>query len=375
MTSLDDASSSSTVFRPVEQAVSPRAEARHFLVISDPEGSKRWVNIGGAPLTLGRSPPADLVVPDETASRAHCRVEVIKGTLYVSDLGSTNGTFVDGRKISARTGLKSGSAFQIGGQVIGYERRLASELEESQAIERDLQSASRYVQLLLPEPITTGPFRAEWHFLPCARVGGDAFGYGAIGDGWFSGFMFDVTGHGTSAALHAVTVLNVVRRGRLLGIDLRDPGALAAGLNNMFQANHQDVPLFSLWTFTYDVASRRLRYCSAGHHAGLLVSGPSRAVTELNTRNPLIGLMPSRGFETAECAVAPGDALYLFSDGVFEITTSAGKQWTYEELIPIIQEPPSPVLSEPQRIYQRVKSIAKPGPLPDDFSLTVLSFP
>jgi hypothetical protein len=60
---------------------------------------------------------------------------------------------------------------------------------------------------------------------------------------------------------------------------------------------------------------------------------------------------------------------------VFEITTAAGKQWTYEELIPLIQEPPSPILSEPQRIYQRVKSIAKPGPLPDDFSLTVLSFP
>lgn len=375
MTSLVDSSSSSTVFRSVDQPVSPRVEARHFLILSDAEGSKRWVNVGAAALTLGRSPPADLVVPDETASRTHCRVEVLKGTLYVTDLGSTNGTFIDGRKISARTGLKSGSAIQIGGQVIGYERRLASELEESQAIERDLQSASRYVQLLLPQPIGSGPVQADWHFLPCARVGGDAFGYGSIGDDWWGGFIIDVTGHGTSAALHAVTVLNVLRRGALSGIDKRDPGALASALNAMFQADHHDVPLFSLWAFTYEVALRRLLYCSAGHHAGVLLSAPSRVVRELNTKNPLIGMLPAHAFETHEHVVGPGDSLYLFSDGVFEITTADGRVWSFEELVPIIREPPSPMVPEPQRIYQRVRSIAKPGPLPDDFSVMVLTFP
>jgi serine phosphatase RsbU (regulator of sigma subunit) len=374
MSTPGDPSTSATVFRPVDQSANPRVEARHFLILSDANGSRRWVNVGGAPLNLGRSPPADLVVPDETASRTHCRVEVIKGTLYVTDLGSTNGTIVDNRKITERTSLESGTSFQIGNQVIGYERRLASELEESQAIERDLQSASRYVQLLLPEPITSGPVQADWHFLPCARVGGDAFGYGAIGDGWWSGFIFDVTGHGTSAALHAVTILNVVRRGGLQGVDTRDPGTLAAALNAMFQADHQDVPLFSLWAFTYDSGSRRLRYCSAGHHAGILIKPDTRKVTELNTSNPLIGMVPRHAYATAEHKVEPGDTLYLFSDGVFEITTATGRQWASEDLISVLQEPPTAAFSESQRVYRRVRAIAKPGPLPDDFSIAVFRF-
>lgn len=369
-----DPSTSATVFQPLEQPASSRADARHFLIMTDATGAKRWVNVGGAPLTLGRSSPADLLVPDDTASRSHCRVEVIKGVLYITDLGSTNGTIIDGHKISQPTDLQSGTSFQIGQQLIGYERRLASELEESQAIEQDLQSASRYVQLLLPEPIRSGPFQADWHFLPCSRVGGDAFGYGSVGDGWWHGFIFDVTGHGAAAAMHAVTVLNVVRRGGLAGVNLRDPSSLAAGLNAMFQADHQDVPLFSLWAYSYDSTKRRLRYCSAGHHAALLKSAGSSTVTELNTQNPLIGLIPNHTYESAERTVGAGDMLYLFSDGVFEVTTAAGKLWTYEELLPIVHGPASPGLSEPQRIYQRVRAIAKPGPLPDDFSITVARF-
>ena len=54
---------------------------------------------GGQQFTLGRSKRCDLCVPDESVSEQHCRMEVVPEGLVVVDLGSTNGTSVNSRKL------------------------------------------------------------------------------------------------------------------------------------------------------------------------------------------------------------------------------------------------------------------------------------
>ena len=217
--------------------------------------------------------------------------------------------------------------------------------------------------------------RADWHFLPCARVGGDAFGYGPIDAGTWGGFILDVTGHGASAALHAVSILNVLRRKALPGADLRNPAAVVAALNEMFPADSAEVPLFSMWAFSYDLAARKLRYCSAGHHPAILVAPPDRKPKLLNTTNPLVGMISGRAFGADEIVLPPAVTLYLFSDGVFEIETADNRQLTLQDFIPLIAGGSGASRAEPQRIYRDVRALAKQGPLPDDFSIVVLEFP
>ena len=53
----------------------------------------------GRPLIVGRSPQADIVLPTESASWEHCRIERTEEGIKISDAGSTNGTFVNGIKI------------------------------------------------------------------------------------------------------------------------------------------------------------------------------------------------------------------------------------------------------------------------------------
>ncbi len=48
---------------------------------------------------LGRSPSCDVVIADAGISRQHCLIEKIGQVVYVTDLGSTNGVFIDGTKI------------------------------------------------------------------------------------------------------------------------------------------------------------------------------------------------------------------------------------------------------------------------------------
>jgi pSer/pThr/pTyr-binding forkhead associated (FHA) protein len=56
-------------------------------------------------LIIGRDREVDLPLDDETLSRRHCVITFEDGRSYVDDLGSVNGTFVNGERISKKTEL------------------------------------------------------------------------------------------------------------------------------------------------------------------------------------------------------------------------------------------------------------------------------
>lgn len=68
----------------------------------------------GALKTMGRAPRADFIVDAALVSRVHCRFTLSDANqLRVEDLGSTNGTFVNGQKVT-QTPLKSGDKVTVG---------------------------------------------------------------------------------------------------------------------------------------------------------------------------------------------------------------------------------------------------------------------
>ncbi len=67
----------------------------------------------GAVRTVGRGTRADFIVADPMMSRVHCRLSASEGELVVEDLGSTNGTFVNGARVEA-IGLDEGHRLRIG---------------------------------------------------------------------------------------------------------------------------------------------------------------------------------------------------------------------------------------------------------------------
>jgi type II secretory ATPase GspE/PulE/Tfp pilus assembly ATPase PilB-like protein len=65
-------------------------------------------------VTLGRGPKNDIVLADDKASRSHAKIERVSGNYYVRDLGSTNGTLLNGQKLTAVMELSDGDVIQIG---------------------------------------------------------------------------------------------------------------------------------------------------------------------------------------------------------------------------------------------------------------------
>jgi pSer/pThr/pTyr-binding forkhead associated (FHA) protein len=70
--------------------------------------------LSGGVRTIGRAAGADFIVDAALVSRVHCRVTALPdGSLEVRDLGSTNGTFVNGQRIETAR-LASGDRIQVG---------------------------------------------------------------------------------------------------------------------------------------------------------------------------------------------------------------------------------------------------------------------
>jgi hypothetical protein len=106
--------------KPIPQAIGPAAvEAklpagkRFSLAIIDGQDAGNVYRLDKPRMTIGRS-DADIVINDTEASRQHAAVEVRELVYLLHDLNSTNGTLMDGRKITEPTELQDKSEFQIG---------------------------------------------------------------------------------------------------------------------------------------------------------------------------------------------------------------------------------------------------------------------
>lgn len=72
----------------------------------------------GDVVVLGRSEETDVVLDDPYASEFHLRLVSQENGMMLHDLGSTNGTYVNGRRVSAPTELKRGDTIQVGKTVM-----------------------------------------------------------------------------------------------------------------------------------------------------------------------------------------------------------------------------------------------------------------
>ena len=73
----------------------------------------------GAELTIGRAGGCSLVLDEQYVSQVHCRVFLREGSAFVEDLGSTNGTWVNGTRAVGQMPARPGDRIQVGNVVMG----------------------------------------------------------------------------------------------------------------------------------------------------------------------------------------------------------------------------------------------------------------
>ncbi|NJL14047.1 MAG: FHA domain-containing protein [Microscillaceae bacterium] len=71
-------------------------------------------------MTIGRAANNDVAIPEQTVSSKHATITVQNGSFFINDLGSTNGTFVNGSRIDSKI-LKSGDLIKFGAAQARFE--------------------------------------------------------------------------------------------------------------------------------------------------------------------------------------------------------------------------------------------------------------
>ncbi|HEY5437251.1 MAG TPA: FhaA domain-containing protein [Candidatus Limnocylindrales bacterium] len=94
--------------------------ARAVLRVCAADGRERTIEVDGTPLTIGRSQDNALVLGDRRVSRHHGRLQARRGTLLYTDLGSTNGSRVNGIRVDEIV-LGEGDRLQVGDTVLVVE--------------------------------------------------------------------------------------------------------------------------------------------------------------------------------------------------------------------------------------------------------------
>jgi serine phosphatase RsbU (regulator of sigma subunit) len=360
-----------TITATYRQLTAPKAF--HYLIVVQGMTIQRAVPITPEPLVLGRDPSRSFHLPDADVSRAHCELRLAEERVLVRDLGSTNGTFLDGNRVTGEQLFPVSSTLRVGKHQFRHELLSPEEVARREEFAKDLERARRYVQALIPSPIEHGPVRTDWCFVPSSVLGGDALGYHELEGGCIALYVLDVCGHGVGSAMHSASVLNALRSRTLPNTDFGEPAQVLRRLNVAFPMENHSGTFFSIFYAVLDPKSGKLTYSSAGHPPALVRGTGGSIRSRLAVKNPPVGTMADRAFEQAEAVLEPGERLYVFSDGVYELCDREGRQRGLADFETALVASKSDMSrGEPRRCYDAACSTAGTDLLDDDFTLLIV---
>lgn len=251
---------------------------------------------------------------------------------------------------------------------------------KKEELETELSKAADYVRSILPPPITEGDIRAEWLFVPSARLGGDSFGYHWLDDDHFAMYLLDVCDHGVGPALLSATVTNVLRAQTLPHTDFRDPAGVLRALNENFQMEEQNGLNFTIWYGVFSRKSRDMVYASGGHPPALAVRNISQHGSAAKIGSPsgspntTIGWMSDVDYQSAELRLDGPTCLYLFSDGAYDCPKENGEMWMVDDLASFLAGSKQEDNAELRLLHELLQHLNGGQRLEDDFTIVKFVF-
>lgn len=211
------------------------------------------------------------------------------------------------------------------------DRRHRQMLEELR-VARELQLAllPRSARTLPPDaPPESSAARVLSRYVPLDQVGGDFFEILPVSPSALGVLIVDVSGHGVQAALVTAMLRGLVHEHAAA---TRNPGHLLSRVNASLHAILEDgriASFASAFALAVDLDDAVVRFASAGHPSPLLLRKGEPAPLTLDddpeANEGVLGLQPRTSFPTRELALRGGDAILLFTDGLFELDETDGR--------------------------------------------------
>jgi len=365
----------------MEQLESKREVAHHFantlagefmvqkVLVLDVQGAVLAAKgLGALPDSLGEEGLRDLVNAKGLTSSVELRdQDRVHGFVHFAD--SLKGEMNDDDQLFLQTLLNITSGHLS-----------ALELRESRIqsikLEKDMELARNIQRRILPQRL---PEPAGWQCaaasLPFEAVGGDLYDLWVANDAEQGDRLHmlvgDISGKGLPASLMMTQISAFLRV--LADRRVGDWGRLARRLNALMNEVRDRNRYSTLFAASINPKNGDLRYLNGGHNPPMLVPGDGGPVRRLCATGPVVGLLPEAEFSEGHEAMAPGDVLIAFTDGLVEAEDTNGTELGDDKVIAVARRhPDSPALEIFERILVEAFGHIRGNGFRDDVTLLVI---
>ncbi len=254
-------------------------------------------------------------------------------------------------------------------------RRSLEEHDQLISIRQDLQTAREIQQAILPKVFPPFPERREFdvygEMMAAREVGGDFFDFFMIDSTRLGLVIGDVSGKGVPAAIFMAVSRTLIRATGMKGI----AAAECISYANSLLCNESVSGMFvTVFYAILNVQTGQLEYVNAGHNPPYLISGGELKKVPM-TGGTVLGFLDDIEFRTGNLTMAPGDVLYLYTDGITEAFNAQDQQYGEERLEKHLTSDPSATLvSLVKTTIAGVNDFSSGVPQSDDITLLAVQY-
>lgn len=191
---------------------------------------------------------------------------------------------------------------------------------EKQRIDQEMAIAKQIQETILPHDI--GNIRGASVgavYFPAGEVGGDFYEVLKLGDHQFMVIIGDVSNKGVPAAM-VMSACSAIIKTTLASEPNISVADLAARINTLMvnEIIREREMFVTLFFSKFDMASRTLTYCNAGHMPGLFWDDRNQKIEDLADGGPIVGQFPDMTYTEGSRDLLAGDRLFLYTDGLTE---------------------------------------------------------
>lgn len=248
--------------------------------------------------------------------------------------------------------------------VTAREERIASELSVATKIQADM----------LPSKFPAYPERNEFDIFatmtPAKEVGGDFYDFFLIDDDHIALVMADVSGKGVPAALFMVIAKTLIKNRAMMG---GAPSEILAYVNNQLCEGNEAELFVTTWLAIIEISTGKCVASNAGHEYPAIRRGNGKFELYKQKHSSALATMEGIRFKQYEFELAPGDSIYVYTDGVAEATDANNQLFGTDRMLDALNIEPN---AEPEKLLNAVKqSIDKfVGDAPQFDDITMLCF-
>ncbi len=241
------------------------------------------------------------------------------------------------------------------------------------ALQQEMELAGRLQQSILPRSYPKCQEVSVYaKMVPAKEVGGDFYDFFFIDDDHLGFIIADVSGKGVTAAMFMGVSRTLLRFTALQG---KGVNRVLTHVNNLLCVDNELCMFVTVIYAILNVRTGELKYATGGHNPPVKMGLTNRTEILPRTQGIALGVMEGFEFEEGQAMLAPGDLLYLFTDGLSDAENEDHEFYQETRLMALLagldQMTPESVVNG---VYKAVTDFVGNGPQFDDMTQLAIQY-